>query len=234
MLKIAICDDENNQREEIVHMIDRALNLDYKQYKIFEFINGEQLISSVLDFHIYFLDIQMHNLTGIEVAKKIRMINESAIVIFITGIKDYVFDAFDVRAFHYILKPVDEKKLKEILYSALAQFEKKDKFIIAKTMKQTNKIFLKDIIYIESERRKLRVHTINNVIEYYHKLSELEQELCDCNFFRCHKSYIVNLKYVDSYDNAVIILKNLQKIYISKYKLANFSKAFMYYLKGEA
>ncbi len=234
MLKIAICDDEDTQRKEIANMIDKVLNLDYKSYKIFQFINGEQLAVSLLDFDIYFLDIQMDNLNGIEIAKKIRRENENAIIIFITGIKDYVFDAFDVRAFHYILKPIDEKKLKEILHSALKQFEKEDKFIIAKTIKQTNKIFLRDIMYIESEGRKLKVHTVNNVIEYYHKLSELEQKLCYCNFFRCHKSYIVNLKYVDSYDNTSILLKNSDKIYLSKYKLGDFSKAFMYYLKDEA
>lgn len=234
MLKIAICDDEINQREEIADMIHRNLNLDYKNYETFEFVNGEELILSTLDFDIYFLDIQMDNLTGIEAAKKIRSINESAIIIFITGVKDYVFDAFDVRAFHYILKPIDERKLKEVLNSALMQFEKEDKFIITKTIKQTNRIFLKDIMYIESEGRKLKVHTVNNVIEYYHKLSELEQELCDCNFFRCHRSYIVNFRYVDSYDNTFIVLKNSEKIYLSKYKLADFSKAFMYYLKDEA
>jgi DNA-binding LytR/AlgR family response regulator len=233
MLKIAICEDENNQRQEIVNIIERDLDLIKKQYKIFQFRNGEELISSILDFDIYFLDILMNKLTGIDVAKRIRCINEKAIIVFISGIKDYVFQAFDVRAFHYILKPVHEEKLKKILYSALEQINKKDKFIITKTISQKTKIFLKDIMYIESEKRKLKVHTNYDVIEYYYKLSDIEQELYRDNFFRCHKSYIVNLEYVHSYDNTFIILKNLEKIYVSKYKLNDFSKAFMYYLKNE-
>lgn len=233
MLKIAVCDDDNNQRKAIVHMIESALNLKDKPYKIFEFSSGEQLMLSIEVFDMFFLDIKMDKLTGIEVAKKIRIVNERAVIIFITGLKDYVFDAFDVRAFHYILKPVDEEKLKEILYSALVQFEKKDKFIIAKTIRQRTKIFIKDIMYIESEQRKLKVHTTYDIIEYYHKLSDMEQELYGYNFFRCHKSYIVNLRYVHCYDNTFITLKNLEKISVSKYKLSDFSKTFMYYLKDE-
>ncbi len=70
MLKLAICDDEKTQREEIVGIIVEALRLKNKQYKIFEFDNGEDLISSTDDFDIYFLDIKMDKLTGLEVAKK--------------------------------------------------------------------------------------------------------------------------------------------------------------------
>ncbi|WP_454051871.1 LytR/AlgR family response regulator transcription factor [Clostridium sp. Marseille-Q7071] len=233
MLRIALCDDENSQRKTIVHMVDRALEITNKQYKIFEFSSGEELISSTEDFHIYLLDIKMNKLTGIEIARKIRRVNEKAVIIFITAFKDYVFEAFDVRAFHYILKPVDEDKLKEILCSALSQFQQEDKFIVAKTISQSTKIFHKDIMYIESQQRKVKVHTTYDVIEYYYKLSDMEQELYEDNFFRCHKSYIVNLKYVHSYDNTFITLKNLEKIYVSKYKLADFSKVFMYYLKDE-
>ncbi|NMM62145.1 response regulator transcription factor [Clostridium sp. P21] len=233
MLKIAICEDESNQRQGIVNIIEKYLSLAKKQHEIVQFVNGEQLMSSILDFDIYFLDILMNKITGIDAAKKIRSINEKAIIVFISGIKDYVFEAFDVRAFNYILKPVNEEKLRKVLYSALEEIDKKDKFIIAKTISQKTKIFLKDIMYIESEKRKLKIHTTYDVIEYYYKLYDMEQELCKDNFFRCHKSYIVNLMYVYSYDNTFITLKNLDKIYVSKYKLNDFSKAFMYYLKNE-
>lgn len=233
MLKIALCDDENDQIYELANMLHRALVLPNTQYQLSEFINGEQLLASKENFDIYFLDIRMDKLTGIEVAKEIRITNEKAFIIFITALKDYVFDAFDVQAFHYILKPVKEEKLREILYLILLQFEKRDKFIIAKTIKQSTKIYLKDIIYIESQQRKLKIHTNYDIIEYYHKLSDMEQELYGFNFFRCHKSYIVNLEYVYSYDSTFITLKNSEKIYLSKYKLSDFSKTFMYYLKNE-
>ena len=235
MVKIAVCDDEENQVEALTNMIERNLRIKDIEYKIFKFISGEKMISSIWKFDICFLDIKMskNNLTGIEIAKKIREVNERVIIIFITGYEEYVFDAFDVRAFHYILKPVEEEKLKKIMYSALLQLEKIDKFIVVKTMKNSTKILFKDIMYIESQQRKLKIHTTYSIFEYYHKLSDIEMELGKHNFFRCHRSYIVNFRYVNSFDSTFITLKNSEKVYISKYKINDFSKAFMYYLKNE-
>lgn len=231
MIKLVICDDEAAQRKMIVALLKRALTLKNIEYNILEFKNGEELTASALDYDIYFIDIKMDKLSGVEAAKKIRFIKENAIIIFITAFKDYVFDAFDVRAFNYILKPIDENRLKDVLYSALEQFEHKDKFILVKTNKQSSKILIKDIMYIEAYQRKLKIHTTYNIIEYYHKLSDIEKELEQYNFFRCHKSFIVNLEYVQSYDNTFITLKNSEKILVSRYKLTDFSKTFMYYLK---
>ena len=233
MLKIAICEDDNIQRKSILNMIETYLGAIDKRCKTFEFISGEELLLSIDNFDIYFLDIQMDNLSGIDTAKRIRLIHEKAIIIFTTGFKDYVFDAFDVNAFHYIVKPIDENKFKDILYSAVKLISKKYKFLIAKTINSSAKILLKDIIYIESDQRKIRVHTTYDIIEYYYKISDLENELSEDNFFRCHKCYIINLEYVQSFDNTFIILKNFEKVYISRKRLSDFSKAFMYYLKNE-
>lgn len=233
MLKIAVCDDESHQRIELIDMIKKALQLKNTQYYIYEYENGEELLQSNLEINLFFLDIKMNKLTGIETAKKIREVNEKAIIIFITALKEYVFDAFDVRAFHYILKPISEEKLRSILYSALLQLEGTEKFIIAKTISECTKIFTKDILYVESQLRKVVIHTTYDIIEYYNKLSDMEDDLKQYNFFRCHKSYLVNLKYIKSYDNTFITFKNGEKIYISKHKLSDFSKAFMYYLKNE-
>lgn len=233
MLKIAICDDEVHQRIPLINMIEKALKLKNINYFIYQYESGEELLQSKLEMDLYFLDICMDKLSGIETAKKIRETNGKAIIIFITVLKEYVFEAFDVRAFHYILKPVKEKKLREVLYSALLQFQGTDKFILAKTISKSTKIFIKDILYMESQLRKIKVHTTYDVIEYYQKLSDVENELKDCSFFRCHKSYIVNLKYVRSYDAVFITLKNGEKIYISKHNFSDFSKTFMYYLKSE-
>lgn len=233
MLKIAICDDNGIQRNEIFQMVSRNLKNNEKGFTIFKFKNAKELMESILNFDIYFLDIKMDKINGIELAKSIRSKKKESIIVFITAYKDYVFDAFDVRAFNYLLKPINEEKLNRVLKEALMEFEKQDKFIIAKTISKSTKVFFKDIIYIEAEKRKVKIHTTYDTIEYYNKISEVEEELKGYNFFRCHKSYIVNLKYVKSYDNTCITLENSEKVYISKYRLNEFLKSFMYYLKGE-
>lgn len=234
MLKLAICDDEVHQRIELIDMLKKELQNKNIQYYIYEYENGEELLQSRTEINVYFLDIKMNKLSGIETAKQIRKINKEAIIVFITALKEYVFEAFDVRAFHYLLKPVAEKKLREVLNSALLQLDGIDKFILAKTISQCTKIFIKDIVYIEAQLRKIKIHTTYDIIEYYHKLSDIEDQLKDFNFFRCHKSYIVNLKFVKSYDNVFITLKNSEKVYVSKSKFSSFSKEFMYYLKSES
>lgn len=234
MLKIGICDDEVYQRNELIDMLKKCLQNKNVQYYIYQYENGENLLQANNEINLYFLDIKMNKLSGIETAKQIRKINKEAIIVFITALKEYVFDAFDVRAFHYLLKPVSEKKLQEVLNSALLQLDGIDNFILAKTISECTKIFIKDIVFIESHLRKIKIHTTYDVIEYYHKLSDIDDQLKDFSFFRCHKSYIVNLKFVKSYDNVFITLKNGEKIYISKSKFSSFSKEFMYYLKSES
>lgn len=233
MIMIAVCDDETNECSEIVNLINIVMNAHKKQFKIVTFNNGEKVILSNENFDIYFLDIKMRGISGIEAAKNIRKVNNKAFIIFITGYKDYVFEAFDVRAFNYILKPINQNKFEEILNLALLELDKEEKFIIVKTISRSTKLCLKDILYIEAYGRKLKIHTEFNVLEYYKKISEIEKELDSRSFFRCHKSFIVNLNYVESYDNSSIVLKNSEKIYMSKYRTGEFSKAFMYYLKGE-
>ncbi|WP_160693438.1 LytTR family DNA-binding domain-containing protein [Clostridium sp. C2-6-12] len=233
MLKIAICEDDIIQRHSIANLIKKGLASINKKYELFEFCSGEKLLSSLGDYHIYFLDIEMDTISGIDIAKKIRTFNENPIIIFTTGYKNYVYDAFDVNAFHYLIKPIDEMKFEKVLFNAIKSLSPKDKFLIAKINNSLTKIYLKDIQYIESEQRKIKIHTTYDVIEYYYKISDLEVELMQDDFFRCHKSFIVNLKYVQSFDNTFITLKNSEKVFISRYKLADFSKAFMYYLKNE-
>ena len=213
-------------------MINDIFRSNNTQVLIREYGSGEDILLSEDIFNLYILDIKMDKLTGIDVAKQIRKTNRTAGIVFITALKDYVFDAFDVNAFHYLLKPVDKEKLTEVLTSFLSIRADEERFIIAKTLNQAHKIYLKDILYLEAQLRKIKIHTNHSVIEYYCKFSDIAHETEGHGFFRCHKSYIVNLRYVSSYTNSLITLKNNENIYLSKYKYAEFSKLFMYYLKN--
>lgn len=200
--------------------------------QIKEYSSGEDMICSREAFDLYFLDIKMNSLTGIETAKKIRLKNKESGIIFITALREYIFEAFDVQAFHYLIKPVEKEKLIEVLSSFLVKRNFEEQFLIAKTKTQSYKINFKEILYIESQLRKIRIHTTNETIECYYKFSDVESRVEEYSFFRCHKSYIVNLRYVSKYTGTSITLKNSETIYLSKYRYSKFSKAFMYYLKN--
>lgn len=155
-MNIAICDDEITIREQIKNLIEKQ-ELNYT-LKIFS--SGQELIEAKLQFDIIFLDIQMEGINGIEAARKLRERGEEAILIFITGLKEYVFDAFDVSAFHYLLKPVEEEKFHRVFYRALEELKKREQQKYEKNQKQ-EQFFVKtrmrnyiinknDILFIEN------------------------------------------------------------------------------------
>ena len=232
LLKIAICDDESSFRSQLHEMIQDILTSKNVTGQIKEYSSGEDMICSREAFDLYFLDIKMDSLTGIETAKKIRLKNKESGIVFITAFREYIFEAFDVQAFHYLIKPVEKEKLRKVLSSFLDKNNFADQFLIAKTKTQSYKINLREILYIESQLRKIRIHTTYETIECYYKFSDVESKVDKYGFFRCHKSYIVNLRYVSKYTGNSITLKNSETIYLSKYRYSEFSKAFMYYLKN--
>ncbi|MCI8373583.1 MAG: response regulator transcription factor [Lachnospiraceae bacterium] len=229
-MEIAICDDEEAVQKKLKQLIKKNL----PQSRIAVYDSGQQLLKSQEEYDIVFLDICMAELDGIETAKILRQSKDEIILIFITGVKDYVFEAFDVSAFHYLLKPIAEEKFASVLKRAAAEVKKRavsnTKQLFIKTKQRNVTICLKDIIYIESQRRKVEIHTIKEKITAYAVMKELEIQL-DSRFYRCHRGYLVNMAYIREYQKDSIFLANGEWIYLSKEKYGDFVKSYMHYLK---
>ena len=223
MLKIAVCDDEPAFVEQISDRIKKYI----PDGTIQCFLSSEDLLSQGELFDIYFLDIQMEKMNGIETAETLRELDEESIIVFITGAKEYVFQAFDVAALHYLVKPVDDAKLQEVLERAKKEIEKKqnrkDRQIFIKTRNKNITLNVADILYFENEMRKIIAHTVRGEISFYSVRA---------GFFRCHRGYLVNLSYVAEYDMENILLSNGEKIYLSKDRYHDFVKQYMRYLRN--
>ena len=230
MLRIAICDDEKQMREALKGLtescVDAVVDL---------FADGEALLDAGIEFDIILLDICMEEagsgrLNGIETAKRIRK-KSDAVIIFITALKEYVFEAYDVEAFHYLLKPVDEPKLREVLEKAAAKREER-KGMEPLTIKMngiSKRIPIEDIYYAENDRRKIILHTKNGNDSFYGKMEDLEQKLGN-RFFRSHRGYLVHLEEVESYDHTNIFLKNGEMVFLARQKYNDFVTAYMHHL----
>ncbi len=229
-LNIAICDDERQIREQIQEMVKKRM----PDCVTGEFASGEELLADPSSWDILFLDIQLGGMDGIGTARELRRRKADVVLIFITAIPDYVFDAFDVSAFHYLLKPVSERKLADVFERAVGDVRQRDqahtKKLLIRTRNRKVMMYVKDIYYIESQRRKVDIHTIREVIEIYATMNELEEQLGG-TFFRCHRGYLVNLAYVAEYGNDFIQLCTGETIYMSKEKYSAFVKAYMHYLR---
>ena len=136
---------------------------------------------------------------------------------------EYVFEAYDVEAFQYLLKPVEDRKLKNVLQKAVLKTEKRSQeFIIVSRERQKKKLFLDDIYYFEIKGRIVDVYGPEGIFAYYEQIGKLENRLRDKGFFRCHKSYLINLKYVDGYNRQEAVLENGIKIVIAKRRYDKF------------
>lgn len=229
-MNIAICDDEKVIRQQIKGLIEKQrADCNLQLYE-----TGEELLAAGKHFDVVFLDIQMAGMNGIETARILREQNEETILIFITGIKEYVFDAFDVAAFHYLLKPIEENKFMEVFDRAVKEAKRRkeegQKQLFIKTRQRNIILEQKNILYIENRGRKAEIHTVDETVEIYASMIELEKQLGG-EFYRCHRGYLVNMAHIAEYENDSISLSNGEKIFMAKERYNEFVKAYMRYLR---
>ena len=233
-MNIAICDDNLKICADISNLIRRQL----PDAELFIFNTKDALLKAKVDFDIFFLDVKA--VDGIEIAKIIRRRQEllnvpKSILIFVTGYREYAAEAFDVNAFHYLIKPIDAEKFSKVLTQAVAEIEnissQAEKFLLIKVEGVVKKIFLHDIFYIESRNKKVAVHTTIGTFEIYGKMDAYEIALAE-NFFRCHRCYLVNLEKISEYTAEEIELTNGDKILISEKKYSDFVKSFLRYAQN--
>lgn len=231
MLKVAICDDDIYIREFVEEVVGRVVCAKTDLYE-----TGEELIASQVDYDILFLDICLStskeepHMDGMETARRIREYSKG-LIIFITAVREYVFEAYDVEAFHYLTKPIDEKKLCEVIKRAAVKVKERNTVpnLLIKVNGKYLKIPKEDIYYVENDGRKVILHTANGMYSYYEKMENLEEELGE-GFFRSHRGYLVNLREVTGYDRTSITLKCQETVFLAKLKYNDFVAAYMDYL----
>lgn len=223
MLSIAVCDDEVIECCSMARKIKEILEEMKIPCIVRQFCNGRELLQALESFDIVFLDIIMHGLDGMKTAQIFRERASDKILIFVSSSREYVFEAYDVEAFQYLLKPVDDRKLKRVLQKAILKTEKhSQEFIIVSKERQKKKLFLDEIYYFEIKGRIVDVHGPEGIFAYYEQIGELENKLRDKGFFRCHKSYLINLKYACGYNRQEVILENGENIVIAKRRYDKF------------
>ena len=228
MLSIAVCDDEVIECCNMARKIKEILEEMKIPCMIRQFRSGGELLQALESFDIIFLDIIMQGLDGMKTARIFREKAFDKILIFVSSSREYVYEAYDVEAFQYLLKPVDDRKLKKVLQKAVLKTESRSQeFIIVSRERQKKKYFLDDIYYFEIKGRMVDVHGPEGIFTYYEQIGELENKLRDKGFFRCHKSFLINLKYVDGYNRQEVILENGENIVIAKRRYEDFCQAVL-------
>lgn len=220
-LVIGICDDNSEQ----ILLIKQYLN-SFPWNEKFTIIESTEPYEFLLliqenkpDF--VFLDIDMGVVNGIELGKRIRENFKDIIIIYITAHESYAVEAFQVRAFHYLLKPIVISTFNEVFSEAI-EFSKKvngtrkKKSFIIKTKKESISIDYDDIYYFEKTGHKIKVHSKSREILYYDNFSNLINEIDSDEFLRCHQGYIVNIDKIKSFRKRTVFLYGNYEIPVSR------------------
>ena len=230
-MQIAICDDEKEFLLELKRFI-----LEYRTHKlvaidIYEYNNGRSLLESNQTFDIVFIDYQMPGLDGLETARLLRERNYICSIVFITNYPSFVFKSFEVQPFRFFKKPLN----KDELFSAMDSYLKQQKMlnpIMIVDEGERKIIQTEEIVYIEGSGKGTIIRTKNGIVQCSKNLSTVLKLLPMHCFYRTHKSYIVNLYCIVSYNRMEIKMINGEKMPISRIKSADFNSFYKQFVKN--
>jgi DNA-binding LytR/AlgR family response regulator len=233
--KIAICDDERAQTGYLSALVRRwaGSNNDTAEIKVFE--SAEAFLfaySDDKDIDILLLDIQMKTMDGIGLAKEIRKDNNSVQIIFITGYPEYISQGYEVSALHYLMKPVSETKLCEVLSKACKNLAKTDRTILLDTDRGIIRLPTDSIIFAEAFLHTIVIQTTDNTFEAKMSISDAER-LFGEGFVRCHRSYIAGLRFIKKITKTDIVFDNNKTIPLSRSSYDKVNQSFIKYFRGE-
>ena len=209
MIHIAICDDEKQMSDHIRTFVSDFFHKKNREISLRTFLSGEELLNYDGQIDILFLDIQMKDIDGMETARRLRADKFQGFLISITVLKEMVFQSFEVQAYDYLVKPVEEKQFERTMERLLASMHSvgEDSLLVQKGYE--GRIIRKDeIVFCEIIDRKIYLNLVSGeVLDYYDRIENLETKLGG-RFFRCHRSYLINLKHLKGYKNGTAYMDN--------------------------
>lgn len=236
MFNIAICDDEVAICSQIETIILNYQKIYSIELGIEVFSSGEELYKYLLEEHFFdliYLDIEMKELSGIQVGKIIRqtMDNYSSNIVYISGKDNYYKELFDVQPMHFLSKPIDAKKIIEDICLAMKLSNKYNELFIYKKGYNTYKILVKDILYFESLNREIKIVTTKEVVWFYGKLEQVYSQVAKYCFIQIHRSYLVNYAQVKKFQYDEVLMFNSDNLPISQSRRKEVRKRQLAYAK---
>lgn len=228
-MEIAICDDERQICQLLQNKIERYYFSQDLPFNIHIYEDGNNLLESNLNkIDVLFLDIDMPGKNGMEIANEIRRFNKDLLIVFLTAYSEYVFESFKVDTFRYLLKPLDDQELVEVLDAALDKIQiDKDEYLNFHFQGEIYSMRYKDIIYIEGMKEKIWIHCTNETYRWRGALKNLQELLKDKGFFQVHRSYIINMDKIQRYNSKIIYLEGNKEVPVSRYKLDAFKEEYI-------
>lgn len=231
-MEIAICDDSSIDTEALVRTCEETGVGEHNKYHTYT--SGKALLNSIDDgkyYDIVFLDVDMPGFDGITTGKLLRQQNRDVIIIFVTSHPEFAIDAFECEAFHYLLKPCETSKLREVLSRAYTRLGLINQYIMVKSKDQRVKLPISDIYYVESLNRHIIYHMKDDDVSTGEKLCDVVKTLTNLGFCRVHQGFIVNLEKIRSFGRDSVTLVDGRQVMMSQRKKKDVSLEYAKYVE---
>ena len=229
---IAICDDEVCELKIISRLVKKWAGTEGYTCELFTFPSAEAFLFEYENqkaFDLLLLDIEMKELSGLDLAKRIRTDGNRAEIVFITSHFEFAGEGYEVDALHYLVKPVAEQRLSAVLSKAANRLFSEPPSIIIKTEGSMVKLYQADILYVEAFLHYLVLCTKHGEYRIKESLSSFEERL-SCGFFRIHRSYLVSLNYVTKITRTSVCVENGRELPLARGKYDAVNRAFIEYM----
>lgn len=229
IFKIAICDDEEYELTALSHLVREWEKTAGHSCEIFTFSSAESFLFEYENnktFNLLLLDIEMRELSGIDLAKRIRAEGSRAEIIFITSHFEFAGEGYEVDALHYLVKPAAKEKLAAVLDKAVKRLSTEPPYVIINTEGSIVKLYTEDILYIEAFLHYLNICTKNGEYRVKESLSSFEERLSG-EFFRIHRSYLASLKYVTRITRTSVRMEGGRELPLARGKYDAINRAFI-------
>ncbi len=234
-MKIAICDDDWHMQQTLRLFIDQTYqDLDML---VDGFTSGEALLAAVQKqsqpYQLILLDIEMRGIDGLETARRVRALLPDCYIIFITSHDEFALTGYEVQAFRYLVKPVQPEKLTEAISAVRAELADQLTLHVEDGPVEAL-VRARDIFYVEAQDKRVRLVTARETFSDRRGIDEVAALLAQEDFYRVHRSYLINLRYVAFMDGTTVQLVNGDQVPISRLRKKAFKNAFQAYVKRTA
>ena len=230
-MKSAVIDDSAEDRKLLAEKIQNFCLRESLIYEIRSFSSGNEfLLASRADWDIIFLDIFMNEIDGMTVARTLRGNNVSSLIVFTTSSRDYAIESYDVRAFHYLVKPIEQDKLDEVLRLSEKSIRSRNHYIEVKEGRIMSRILIRDIMYTDYYNHYIQIHTPGRMIKTYMSFAEFSPLLLKYKqFLSPYRNCMINMDYVQQMDDHDFLMKDQVQIPINRARKSEIRQAYADY-----